>query len=290
MDNIFESQAKYFANIPLLGGYVASVHLEDTEDKRFWNLLLQRVAPGEYYFVSSSRSESGKSTTGCEQCLNYREYLSRKFFVAIDSDLRYPLQESGVDSGHFVAQTYTYSLENHYCEANGLQKRFEMTMKGIGKTVTFDFKIFLEKLSHLLFIPFAYVIYNECNENKDTATTVKMVFGCLPSQVERKWLDDNGDVLLDVIKQKINSTFPLMSSCSLTPIINRMKLLGITKDNVYLHVRGHNLFDMLRSMGKILCHGSRISFTKDVLLSEITAGEPYWQLRKAEDDLRSILS
>lgn len=49
MENIYEKQAKYYANVPLLTGCVASVHLEDAEDKQFWNLLLQRVAPGEYY-------------------------------------------------------------------------------------------------------------------------------------------------------------------------------------------------------------------------------------------------
>ena len=56
MDNTYESQAKYYASISLMGGYVASVHLEDKEDKLFWNQLLQYVVPGEYYFVSSSRS------------------------------------------------------------------------------------------------------------------------------------------------------------------------------------------------------------------------------------------
>lgn len=40
MDNTYESQAKYYASISLLGGYVASVHLEDKEDKLFWNQLL----------------------------------------------------------------------------------------------------------------------------------------------------------------------------------------------------------------------------------------------------------
>ena len=288
-ENLFESQAKYYASIPLLGRYAASVHLEDTEDKRFWNLLLQRVAPGEYYFVSSSRSKSGKQTTGCEQCLRYRGYLSKRFFVAIDSDLRYPLQEVGLDSEHFVAQTYAYSWENHYCEANGLQARFEKTMKAEGKAVAFDFKSFLGKLSALLFMPFVYVVYNECKECKDTSVTVKRVFGCLPSQVRRDWLDHNGEELLNVIKRRIKTAFPEMSSCDLTPIIGKMKLLGITEDNVYLHVRGHNLFDMLQDIGRILCHGSKISFANDVLLSEVSASDTYWQLGKAENDLHSIL-
>lgn len=290
MDNTYESQAKYYANIPLLRGYVASVHLEDKEDEQFWNELLQHVVPGEYYFVSSSRSKKGKSTTGCAQCLNYQGYLSKEFFIAIDSDLRYPLQESNLDSEHFVAQTYTYSWENHYCEANGLQSRFEKVMKAKGKVVTFDFKLFLDKLSKLLFKPFIYVIYNECKEDKNAIVKVKNVFGCLPSQVRHDWLNNNGDKLLEIVKCKIETTFPMMSSSDFTPIIYRMKQLGITEDNVYLHVRGHNLFDMIRSMGKILCHGINISFTKDVLLHEVNDDVAYWQIKKVKDDLHSILS
>lgn len=37
MSDVYESQAKFFSNIPLLAkGYVASVHLENKEDKEFW--------------------------------------------------------------------------------------------------------------------------------------------------------------------------------------------------------------------------------------------------------------
>lgn len=290
MDNTYESQAKYYASISLLGGYVASVHLEDKEDKLFWNQLLQHVVPGEYYFVSSSRSKKSKPTTGCAQCLNYHGYLSKKFFIAIDSDLRYPLQESNLDSEHFVAQTYTYSWENHYCEANGLQRRFENVMQAEGKIVPFDFKLFLDRLSKILFLPFICVIYNECNVDGNVSATVKNVFGCLPSQVRHEWLNNNGEKLLEIIKSKIETTIPMKNSCNLIPTINRMKQLGITEDNVYLHVRGHNLFDMIRSMGIILCHGINVSFTKDVLLHEVTADAAYWQIKKAGDDLHSILS
>lgn len=289
MENIYEKQAKYYANVPLLTGCVASVHLEDAEDKQFWNLLLQRVAPGEYYYVSGSRSKKEKQTTGCEQCLKYRGYLSKYFFIAVDSDIRYPLQESDLDSEHFVAQTYTYSWENHYCEANGLQKRFEKAMAVEGKAVPFDFNCFIGKLSKLLYVPFIYLIYNKCKGDKDTFVTVKKVFGCLPSQIRHEWLDNNGEGLLEYIKCKIETTFPMMRSEDLTPTINRMKLLGITEDNVYLHVRGHNLFKMLRSMGLILCHGSKVRFTKEVLQSELLVDDSYWQLEKVENDLRSIL-
>lgn len=78
MRDVYESQAKFFSNIPLLTkGCVASVHLENKEDKEFWIKRLQRVHPGNYYIISQSRSKNGNLTSGCEQCLNYRGHLSK---------------------------------------------------------------------------------------------------------------------------------------------------------------------------------------------------------------------
>ena len=42
-------------------------------------------------------------------------------------------------------------------------------------------------------------------------------------------------------------------------------------------------------MGLILCHGSKVRFTKEVLQSELFVDDSYWQLEKVENDLRSIL-
>lgn len=111
MRDVYESQAKFFSNIPLLTkGCVASVHLENKEDKEFWIKRLQRVHPGNYYIISQSRSKNGNLTSGCEQCLNYRGHLSKRFFIAIDSDLRYVSGNlEGINAKNFIAQTYTYS-------------------------------------------------------------------------------------------------------------------------------------------------------------------------------------
>ena len=88
MADVYQEQAQFFANVPLMqSGVVASVHLEDVDDKLFWDVMLQKQHPGRYYFITQSRSPKGFDTKGCEQCLKYRPYLSKHFFVCIDSDL-----------------------------------------------------------------------------------------------------------------------------------------------------------------------------------------------------------
>ena len=113
-----EDQANYYKILPLRYRNIKGVvHIEDKDDKVFWNNQLQNVLPGYYNFVAHSRREKGHDTSGCEQCLRYLEYLNRQFFICIDSDLRLLRHQENLTAGNYVAQTHAYSWENHYCEA-----------------------------------------------------------------------------------------------------------------------------------------------------------------------------
>lgn len=81
-------QARLYRNLALTGRYQAVVHLEDKEDETFWNTQLQNVSPGRYRYLYYSKSDKGMDTRGCEQCLRFKPYLTNRFFVCIDSDLR----------------------------------------------------------------------------------------------------------------------------------------------------------------------------------------------------------
>ena len=286
MNSVYEAQAKYYANIPLLQrDYIASVHLEDKEDERFCNAVLQRARKGRYYFVSHSKNNKGTETTGCEQCLKFKPWLSTRFFIFIDSDLRYIMQENGIDAQHYICQTYTYSWENHYCKASHLQNRYETACSKIQEPVTFDFVLFLTELSEALFLPFVLFYHNKRKGTEDF--TAKDLFGCLPSQCHRSDIVDNGKLLLDDIKNRLSKYTEKALSIDLNNDIECLNNLGINKDNVYLHVRGHNLFDMISYIGRLLAKGTQMSFYKDVLISDIPSG--YWQITKIESDANSIL-
>jgi hypothetical protein len=122
--NRIEEQARYYQNLPLRDRRLkAVVHLEDTEDELFWDHQLQKASPATYHFLAYSKNDRGNEARGCEQCLRYRPFLTNRFFICIDSDLRQLRGEEGLSPDNFIAQTYAYSWENHFCESEYLQAR-----------------------------------------------------------------------------------------------------------------------------------------------------------------------
>lgn len=279
-----EQQANYFKSIPLLQrNIIASVHLEDMEDQKFCDAVLQKVKSGTYYYIAKSRNGNSHLASGCEQCLAYRPFLDKHFFVFIDSDMRYIKQEVDIDVCHYICQTYTYSWENHYCEAIGLQQRFE-EIKG---HKNFDFVSFLSELSEIVFEPLVVLLY--CLKNELEPFTSKQLFGCIPTQCRRDELLENGKAFLSRIRTNFKNMISSFQSYDMSEEVSELNALGITIENAYLHVRGHNLFDMVAYVGKLLCRNSQISFYNDILVKNIPEAN-YWELQRVDDDAQQILS
>ena len=259
MADIYQEQAQYFANVPLMQrDIIASVHLEDDDDKTFWDAMLQSRHTGQYKFITYSRSRKGNDTKGCEQCLKYRPYLSKRFFICIDSDMRYLLQEPNLDAANYICQTYTYSWENHYCEASALQRRFEKVSPD--KAATFDYQQFSTALSEVLYKPLLLLLF--CLKNAKQDFSLRMFSACLPNQCQGAELTANGKLLIERIAKNfephLNSQFA--RSADLEAEKTYCKTLGVNEQNAYLHVRGHNLFDLFAYIGNLLCRGTSISF------------------------------
>ena len=115
-----KKQAMLYRNLSFTNRYQAIVHLEDKEDEMFWDYQLQSVKPGRFRYLYYSKNNNGTDTRGCEQCLRFRPYLTDRFFICIDSDLRLLKGEEGLTADNHIAQTYTYSWENHLCELANL--------------------------------------------------------------------------------------------------------------------------------------------------------------------------
>lgn len=287
MEDVYQEQARYFANVPLMqNGVVASVHLEDVEDKTFWNTMLQDRKPGHYYFITQSRSPKGYDTKGCEQCLKYRPYLSKRFFICIDSDMRYLLQEAGLDAANLICQTYTYSWENHFCEASALKQRFEAQCPE--KAATFDFSAFFSTLSKTVYKPLLLLLF--CLKNDKSDFNLRMFSACLPNQCKREELAENGKPLIERIaknfEQYLSSDFA--KSVDFEAESSYCQTLNVSEQNAYLHIRGHNLFDLVAYIGDLLCRGTSVSFKKDVLMNALPP-QTYWQIKKVAEDIAAIV-
>jgi hypothetical protein len=286
VDN-YKLQATYFANVLIhQTNAIACVHLEDSEDKPFWNTLLQNHRSGFYYYITYSRSKKGNDTSGCEQCLKYRPYLSKQFFICIDSDMRYLLQEQELDANHFVCQTYTYSWENHFCEASALKQRFESQCPD--KAATFDFSVFLSELSKTVYKPLLHLLY--CQKNDKSDFDMDMFSSCLPKQCKRVELVDNGKPLIERIAKNFEPYLNTVFAKSIDFEVEKKycQTLNVNEQNAYLHIRGHNIFDLVSYIGSLLCRGTSVSFKNDVLMSDLPP-QTYWQIKKVAEDIATIL-
>lgn len=287
MSNVYKDQARDLANIPILRrDVIASVHLEDKEDIVFWDAMLQNQRRGKYHYVTHSKSQSGNETSGSSQCLKFRPYLSKHFFICIDSDMRYLLQEPELDAAHFVCQTYTYSWENHYCEAKALQKRF--MDKCSEKACQFDFEAFLSAYSSVVYKPLLLLLY--CLKNHKPEFSKKMFSSCLPNRCKGDELTDNGRPYIEKISKNFEQYLntPFAQSIDFEAESSYYQSLNVNEQNAYLHIRGHNLFDLVAYIGDLLCNRPFGSFKKEVLMNDLPP-QTYWQIKKVVSDISTIV-
>lgn len=292
MTDVYQLQAQLYANAVLMQrGTIAYVHLEGEDDKAFWNAMLQKGHPGQYRFVTYSRSSESNGpeaamAQGVMQCLKFRPYLSKQFFICIDSDMRYLLQEPDFDADHFVCQTYTYSWENHYCEADALQKRF--AEKCPEKANQFNFVSFFSAYSAVVFKPMLLLLH--CLRYHKPDFSRRQFNACLPHQCRGYELTNNGESLIEKISNNFDEYLNTHFAKSVDFEAERKYChsIGVNEENVYLHIRGHNLFDLVAYIGGLLCHDTTVSFKKDILMSDLPP-QNYWQIEKVAEDISSIV-
>lgn len=280
--NNYLNQACYFANVPILyPKIVASVHLENEDDIFFWDTLLQRTTEGEFNYITHSKSKKGNETSGCEQCLAYKPYLCKNFFICIDSDLRYLLQEPEIDASHFIAQTYYYSWENHLCRAEVLQKRLDE--KG---DFGFDFNVFLTSLSSVLYKPLLLLLHST-KEGK-ALLTMQQFRACVPQQCMSNEIENNGEVLIQKISSNFSPYLDKALSFDYKTEEQRYTALGLNSSTAYLFVRGHAIYDLVRYIGTRIYKVEDGSFLKDIL--QQVSRDEYVEMNKIYNDLRTILN
>lgn len=290
MSAYFQSLAQHYANEALINRTVATVHLENMNDEFFWAPILKDIKPGEYNFVGYSKNEHGVDTSGCTQCLKFKGFLSKQFFVCMDSDYRLLGMGDAVYANDFFAQTYTYSWENHLCYAETLQNRLLSALGGRTPYVRFDFKAFLEKLSKAVFPIVIQFLSMRRTEREDFTTG--MFNDLFELRLEDADYSNNGDGIIC----KLNAKFAALQS-SLSPAyeVNLMQetvyygAKGLTEENAYLRMRGHTLYNFVKRVGSHVCKGTRVSFEMDVLRTLDGGQTHYSEMDCLIQDARQIL-
>lgn len=252
----FSSAARRFALDAKMLRCRAAVHVENKDDILFWRRVLEHFRPGDkFHFIAGSRNEYGHETCGVTQCLKYFDFLSPDFFICIDSDYRYLLREWDMDVRHFVLQTYTYSFENHHCFAEGLNDVCCRVTRL--KNTVFDFSAFLRRFSNILYELFIWHLYFQ---NAEPALFCQNEFDTyigLTNSKRRPLVHDNGAGALEELRHRVEWKIKHLErdypNADIETVKERYLELGVTRDNVYLFVRGHNLYDMVSLVCREVC-------------------------------------
>lgn len=278
--NRIEEQARYYRNIPLRNRSIkAVVHLEDVEDMLFWNNQLQKAFSAKYLFIPYSKNEKGNDVHGCEQCLRYKAYFTKTFFICIDSDLRQLKGEVGLTADNYIAQTYAYSWENHFCEAEHLQSRFaELVPKA-----EFDFNVFLQGLSKVVYVPLLYLVHCSQSSELNQQWNVTKFNACLPLQPKREELADNGSAYIEHVKRLFEDALRELQQPE------DMTNEHLDEANAYLHIQGHQLYKLVLHIGTMLCKGTRVAFKTDIFDKSIHT-DGYLEINSVQADLSKITS
>ena len=222
-------------------------------------------------FIYVSKSKKGNNTTGVKQCLKFRNYACKEFIICLDSDYRYLLRDTSICTDNFILQTYTYAMDNHYCHHDRLNAVIKASCSFDNKI--FDFKVFWEKYSEKLYPLFIWNVYLRKNNLQGLSNAE--FWDCINKSYEGVPFYDIGnnsqrviDKLENLCHSKIQDLSARFANADLAAIENDLQVLGITKQNVFLFVRGHNIQWLLQRVGgtvvneifkveKIKCNGDR---------------------------------
>lgn len=252
----FANAARRFALDAKMFRCRSAVHVENKDDIVFWSAVLKHFRPGDrFHFIAGSRNEYGHETSGVTQCLKYYNYLGPGFFICIDSDYRYLLQEEGMDAAHYVLQTYTYSFENHHCFADGLNEVCSRVTHQPNRV--FDFKTFLTGYSRILYPLFIWHLYFlAADPSRFSKYDFNRFLGlniCKPSRFVR----DGGKRVLDELHRKVAKKVAFFErsypNADLGFIRHKYRALGLEPDTSYLFLRGHNVYDLVSCLCKEVC-------------------------------------
>lgn len=291
----YEAAAKRYKAELRLYGATAAIHLENKNDEVFWGKVLKKAYPeGKFRFIASSRNEYGNETCGCTQCMQYYEFLDDKLWIAIDSDYRYLGEEPGIDVDHYVLQTYTYSFENHFCFGPNLNSALEYCL---GRKTDFDFDEFVKSYSYIIYPVLVWQLYLH-NINQELFP-LSVFHRLLSVTVPKKFYLKNGAPVLDIIKDRtrkmISHFYKEYPDADLTWFEARCNSLGVRRDNAYLFVRGHNIYDLIEYMGRnIVAHERKLdpyalteySF-EEVMTKKICFGQ-YPEIINLIDDIKYL--
>lgn len=224
-------------------------YVEGYDDVFFWRAVLDEVETEDYTFqvMLPSRSTLGKGKKVA--LMNaLRRGVGPNLIVCVDADYDYLMQGANENSrmivdNPYVFHTYAYAIENFQCYAPSLHT--VCVMATLNDHDIFPFEDFMTAYSQIVFPLLVWSVwayrygFGKSFTLQDLALVVKMGDVNLQSPNQS----------LQALRRRVNSKvgwlqnhFP-QARAHLKDVEQAMRSLGVTPQNAYLYMRGHDVYD-----------------------------------------------
>lgn len=291
----------YSENASILTGNPnrVTVEVEDTIDKDFWSDLLGELCPEKefhfdpYHTILNEDGSSKRTGKGKSQIIKASSSFNAWHIGCIDSDYDWILSDytkagKAISSTKYLLQTYAYSIENLMCLSCTLG---ELCSENTEEYVEFDFVDYLTRLSKAIYPLLVWSTYLCSKGNLDfTSSAWRRVLVNTEKDAEAslEQIETKAKAIIEEFDKKYADEIRDKEDFEFHNII----IKDITKEDTYLYVRGHELFDHLLNsvLNPVICslrscHYSTLRNSDMDTDSRIAAQKKYSKKDKSVMDL-----
>ena len=226
--------------------------MEDTIDRDFWSDLLEELCPEKefhfdpYHTILNEDGSSERTGKGKSQIINASADFNAWHIGCVDSDYDWILSDytdagKTISGNKYLLQTYAYSIENLMCLSCTLE---DFCHENTEEATEFDFDDYLTRLSKAVYPLLVWSTYLYSKGNQDfTPTSWREVLINTEKEPEAS---------LAKIEEKAKAKIEEFDKKYADKIIDKegfefqtVCMKGVTEDESYLFVRGHELFDQI---------------------------------------------
>lgn len=252
------------------------VEIEDNIDMGFWKDILKEKCPSKDfhfnpYHTVLNDNDMGNRVKGKTRIMEMASQMNDWHIGCIDSDYDWILSDycdkgKTINDNKYLLQTYAYSFENLLCLSSALNDFCQETTE---ECTDVDFNDYVQKVSATIYPLLIWSLYLYSKGNHDFTPTAW-------HDILISTLKDT-EASLTLIEEKVKAKFDELNTIHASEISERdnlkeslSKTKGITEENAYLFVRGHELFDhLVNSILKPIIESLRIQHYDRIKESDI---------------------
>ena len=252
------------------------VEIEDSIDMGFWKDILKEQCPSKDfhfnpYHTVLNDNDMGNRVKGKTRIMEMADQMNDWHIGCIDSDYDWILSDycdkgKTINDNKYLLQTYAYSFENLVCLSSTLN---DFCLEMTEESTDVDFSDYMQKVSAVIYplLIWSAYLYSKCNHDFTPTAWHDILISTLKDTKESLSLIEER-VMTKLTELDTNHASEITERNNMKESLSRAK--GITEENAYLFVRGHELFDhLVNSILKPIIEGLRTQHYKTINESDM---------------------